>query len=323
MSVYNAKKNAFNLDALGIPGISQVYQVTSTSETVGPKSYWDKWFKPFSNKYTSIVTAEAALQGGINEVVMLSPEAHNISATLTWDKSQSHLIGQHSPTWAGLRSRIGMSADYATNMIDISGAGNVWKNLYIQHGTGTAHANHCGIVLTGNYNLLDNMHISSPLDTGTAASTYANYQGALSVVGTGFQHIKNSTFGNLSIECSSTSTLFTLGSGTCTLFENCIFLRRISAGTATFGIVNNASGLGMAIFKNCQFLSMSTNMATAMTVAFTVTGATTWANVIDAQTTLNGCGLWAASAQQKYFWLPQYGAAVADEFTQVATNTAT
>jgi len=269
---------------------------------------------------TTHALAYAKAASAQNDVIILAPEAHSLTADPAWSKSQTHILGQHHEGWAGQRVNFSMASDYGDTMATLSGVGCKLKGLYMQHGYGTGHVAHNGLVVSGNYSLLENIHINSPISTGLATAT--DYTGALSITGTGFQHVKHSTFGNLSVARSGANALITLGSGTCVLFEDCIFMTKISANTPYFFTINNAAGLGFAIFKRCQFLCMSDNMATAMAVAFNMTGGTTWANVFDSGCQFNGVTHLGASGKGGYFWPGgRQFTATADELALISLNT--
>jgi hypothetical protein len=125
----------------------------------------------------------------------------------------------------------------------------------------------------------------------------------------------------LSVERTHAKGLIQLGTGTCTLFEDCTFLTRIGDGDPYFLEIENASGLGQAIFKRCMFLSMSTNMATRMAAAVLCTGGTTFMVAFDNECSFAGVTTLAADADMPYLWLPHNFAATADEFNLIALNT--
>jgi hypothetical protein len=247
-------------------------------------------------------------------VYIQGTSGYSIAAAYDWTFNMSRLIGNGADHYAGQRARIGESAD--VNMLTISGYGNHWKNLYIQHGYSTTHVSHtAGITLTGNYTTLENVHISSPLSTGQASDE--SYGGALRVTGTGFQYFKHCTFGNLSVERTHAKGLIQLGTGTCSLFEDCTFLTRIGDADPYFFEIENTSGLGQLLLKNCGFYSMSTNMATKMEHAFHYTGSTTWMTAIDQNCQFYGITHMSASACP-YNWRPTVFAATDDSLNLIA-----
>jgi hypothetical protein len=307
-----------NTAGLG-PGIGDIFYAGSASGN------YAKWLVDGGIDGDHISTthalAYAKATSARNDVIILAPESHSLTADPAWSKSQTHILGMHHAGFAGQRVNFSMASDYGVAMATLSGVGCKLSGLYMQHGYSTGHVAIDGLIVSGNYTLLDNIHINSPISTGLAAAT--DYAGALRISGTGFQTVRNCTFGNFSVARSAANPLVTLGSGTCTLFENCIFMSKISETTPYFFTVNNASGLGFAIFKGCQFLAMSDNMATKMAVAFNMTGGTTWANVFDINCTFNGVANIGASGKGGYFWNgPRFTAASADEFQLISLNTA-
>ena len=301
-----------------VPGFGEVFFAGSAAGNYSIKL--KKYGVDGDHLLTTHALAYAKVTSAQNDVVILAPEAHSLTEDPAWSKSQAHIIGQHHAGFAGQRVNFSMASDYGAVMATLSGVGCKLQGLYMQHGYSTGHVCHDGLLVSGNYSLLDNIHINSPISTGLASAT--DYAGALRISGTGFQTIRNSTFGNASVDRSGACPLVTLGSGTCTLFENCIFLSRISATTPYFFTVNNTSGLGFAIFRKCQFIAMSTNMATKMAVAFNMTGGTTWANVFDNDCQFNGVTHLGASGKGGYFWPgASVFAATADELSLISLNT--
>jgi len=257
MSSYNGKKGAFNIS--GLPGVSDVYQVTTTSETAGPKTFWDKWFKPHSNAFTSLITAEAALTGGINEVIMLSPESHSLASMLTWDVSNSALIGQ-APEAAMMnqRVRLGMSANFAT-MMTVSGNGNLFKNLYFMHGRGSATNLNC-LTVSGDRNVFENCNFSGPqhaTEGGTAGYDLIRLSGAEETM------FKRCVFGTHNTAATTfTGIEFQSTAGTA-IFDDCIFFCAGGANNV-FLKFDAGIGIGAAIFRNCQFINIGTAMTLGM-----------------------------------------------------------
>lgn len=314
MSSYNGKKGAFNLT--GIPGVSDVYQVTTTSTSAGPFNFWNKWFKPRSNMYMTLAEAEAALTGGINEVVLLSPESHSLSATLTWDKNMTHLVGEYPSALMNHRSRIGMSTAFSP-MITVSGYGNLFKNIYTMHGT--AAADYIGWSITGARNTFEHCHFGGPM--AALQGGHASYEG-LAIDGSE-NYFKNCVIGTDTIGRDETSPNVTLGAGTLTVFENCLFLANLTDGDPVFVAVENSSGYTWALFKNCAFMAFSSNYATAMTYAFKFSSGSSAAMVLDPACTFQNVAHLAASANHIYIWQPTVFAATADELNQLAIHSAT
>jgi len=318
MSYFNARKNTYG--DIGIPGVSDVYQVTTTSASAGPRDFWDRWFKPRSNVYRTVKLAEAALTGGINEVVFLSPESHSLAETLTWDKSMSHLVGQYPLSRMAQRSRMGMSTTF-TPMISVTGQGNLFKNLYTMHGT--VAGDYVGWAITGNRNIFENVHFAGPMIA--AQGGHASYEG-VTVTATD-TYFKNCVFGTATIGRDETSPNVTLtvpstGYGY-TVFEDCIFQVFLTDGDPVFVSVANTSGVTWADFINCKFIAISSNMATAMTYAFKFSSGSTCGMSIDHNCEFINVSHLAATANMKYIWTPTVFAATADELNALSINSAT
>jgi hypothetical protein len=300
-----------------VPGFGEVYFAGAATGRTSIKM--KEYGVGSDNLKTTHALAYAAATSAQNDVIVLAPESHSLTVDPAWSKSQTHIIGMHHGGFAGQRVNFSMASDYGATLATLSGVGCKLQNLYLQHGYGTGHVCHTGLVVSGNYNLLENIHITSPVSTGLGSAE--DYGGALSITGTGFQTVRNCTFGNASVDRSTATALVVLGSGTCTLFDNCIFISRISDTDPYMFTINNASGLGFAIFRNCQFIALSTNMATTMAAAFNMTGGTTWANIFDANCQFSGIAKIGASGKGGYMWPgPRQFASTADEFALISLN---
>lgn len=267
----------------------------------------------------TLANARLQIATGRNDAIILVQGTSGLSlaADPLWSENMSRIIGNAPGGYAGMRSRIGMSAAF-TPMMTFSGYGNLIKSIYFQHGYGSGHVGHQGILLSGNYTVMDGCHISSPLETGIVAAT--DYEGGLTITGTGFQTIKNTTIGNLSIDRTGAAPLVTLGPGTCTLFKDCIFMTKIGGTGPFFFSIQNTTGLGQAFFQNCKFLAMSTNRLYEMAYAFTFTGGSTFMVHLDTQCSFAGVTRVVADAYTDYVWMGRTFPSSADEFNLIAKN---
>lgn len=259
MSLYNAKKGAYNIGEFYAP--SEVYMVTTTSTTAGPYEFWRKHFSPPGRVYTSLSTAEAQLSGGRNEVVLLSPESHSLSAALTWDKSNTALLGlAPNDTMWNQRSRIGMSDNFAA-MLTVSGSGNLFRNLYLMHGRGSATNLNC-LTVSGDRNVFVNCHFAGPqneTEGGTAGYDLIRLDGAEETV------FKNCVIGNMTIASTTVNLVELQADAGAVIFEDCIF--HINSGGANNTVLKlDTGGLDRPIiFKNCMMLATGTSCTYAIT----------------------------------------------------------
>jgi hypothetical protein len=217
------------------------------------------------------------------------------------------------------RSGIEMLSDYGSPMMTISGYGNLFANLYTVHGYGATKVALIGTLISGHYNTFKRVHFGGPLNDTLGAD--AAYRGvSITGINTHFDHC---VFGFDTIDRTGANDSVSLGPNTMTTFEDCIFLTRISGTTPHFVEVLNTSGVTRAFFKRCQFIAMSTNMATAMAQAFTFTGGATCAIHLDQECSFLNVTKLALSAHMTYLWLPTVFAAATDELNLLAINSAT
>ena len=207
---------------------------------------------PSSRLHMTIVDAydAAARQNGNNNVIFLTPDSHSQGAALTFDKNLTHLVGMYPGMPLNLRSRIGHSAT-ATPMLTLSGYGNLLKNLYFMHGL--AAADLIGMQITGERNMLENVHIGGPMATLQGAeATYAT----LDLVGCSEGYFKNCTFGTDTIARADSNCVLRIGANAVrNVFENCTFLMHSSVGDSYFIEVVVGSTFSWTMFKNCQFIT--------------------------------------------------------------------
>ena len=193
----------------------------------------------------------AGVQNGNNNVVMLTPDSHSQAAGLTFDKNMTHLVGMYPGMPLNLRSRIGHSADFDA-LLTISGYGNLLKSIYLMHGRGSATNLH-GIEITGERNMLENVHIGGPMhltESGTAGYSTLELTAAVEC------YFKNCTFGTDTIARADSNTILRIGAESVrNVFENCIFLMSSSVGDSYFIEVLSTVTFSWTLFKNCQFLT--------------------------------------------------------------------
>jgi hypothetical protein len=211
-------------------GIGDVFFLAPTESST---SQFRSWLLAMgvqdSKLFTSFETAYAAMATGRNDVLIIAPGGHAISAVVDVTKSYCNFIGATAPISIAQRSRL-TKAVAGSAMLTVSGVGNVFKNLQIANNENSTNSL---IVLhvTGGRNYFDNIHavnnsqlannnagVRSLKITGTAGSADENY-------------FINSTFGTDSV------------------------LTAADTARAVLEIVPTASvGVARNTFKNCKFL---------------------------------------------------------------------
>jgi len=232
---------------------------------------------PASRLHTSILDAydAAGRQNGNNNVITVSPDAHNIAAALVLDKNHTHIIGAGPPSFTNMRTRFSQGAAF-TPFVTISGYGSYFKNLYLMHGT--EEADYIGCLISGARNVFQNVHFSGPQHNDIAG--HASYVG-VHITGSE-NYFKDCKFGFTTMARDEATPNVQLGVGTTTIFENCIFELALTDGDPLFIKALNTSGMTEAYFKNCTFVAFSSNWATAMTKAIDCTASATCGLYFDA-----------------------------------------
>lgn len=207
---------------------------------------------PASRLHLNILDAydAAGRQNGNNNVIFLTPDSHTLAAALTFNKNMTHLVGMYPGMPLNLRSRIGHSATVSP-MITVSGYGNLIKNVYLMHGA--AATDLIGMQITGERNMLENVHIGGPMaELQSAEATYAT----LDLTGCSEGYFKKCTFGTDTIARTDSNSILRIGADSVrNVFEDCIFLMHSSVGDSYFIEVLVGSTYSWTMFKNCQFIT--------------------------------------------------------------------
>ena len=222
-----------------------------------------------ANFHQVLSRGEAALVTKRNDVLVVCPSSHTWygdshveGAALTWDKQNTHLLGMAPfSKGGGMRSRFGHSGKTMANFMTVSGANNLYKNLYWMHGSATGGASDVTVMtLTGARNVFDGCHFGGPNNQTQASS--ANYA-QIVLTGAEQNYFKDCLFGGMnSVHRDAANTILKLNTGQNqnNVFENCVFWSRAAATTPYFINIAAAATTGgtwRAIFLNCQFINMT------------------------------------------------------------------
>jgi hypothetical protein len=268
---------AFVSSELGcLPG-EIVCLTADRSGTMG--SFLSKKGVTSGSTYTSIALAEDSLTTGRNDTILVTPESHawrgdaDATATaLTWDKTNTHIIGLSPTSKAGYnRARFSHSGYTMANFITVSGADNCFKNVRFMHGSSTGGASDltCAIV-SGDGNRFENVSFAGPNDATQAAT--AGYLGVR--VSGSHNYFKGCMFGSVNdIDRSAANAIlsFDAACGAWNIFEDCVFRSRSGGGQATAYFINDKVTDTVvdctALFLNCQFIHSGTALTLAIAKA--------------------------------------------------------
>lgn len=231
-------------------------------------SFWQpKW--PAQEFHTKISQAEAAMTTKRNEILLITPESHVwygesdvATASLTWDKHNTHIVGMAPfSKGGGCRARFGHSGSSMASFMALSGSNNLLKNLYWMHGSSDGTSADLNLMtLTGHRNVFEGCHFGGPNDaTQAVQAAYAQ------MIFTGAQqnYFKDCLFGGMnSVHRTGANTILKLNTGqnTNNVFENCVFWSRAAATTPYFinlAAAATTGGCYRAIFLNCQFMNLT------------------------------------------------------------------
>lgn len=306
------------LIAAGVPAYGDMFGLYKTAGAVVADQMLE--LVDPTKVFTSLVTAEAQMASKTlgNATLLITPESHALAAALTIDLNLTNFVGMSPGGLAfNKRSRVGMSAAFSP-MITVSGYQNYFKDLYTMHGT--AAADYIGWLISGARNVFNGVHFGGPMIAAQAG--HASYEG-VKVTGSE-NYFKNCILGTDTIARDEVTPNVTLGAGTITVFEKCIFTCALTDTDPIFVKVDNTSGYTVAYFIDCIFAAFSENRANKMAVAFDFAAEDFSADMyLSPGCTFQGITKLAASAEMKHIWTPTVFAATADELNMIAINSAT
>lgn len=191
------------------------------------------------------------------------------SATLTWSKNLTHLIGVCAPSAVSQRARIAQlsTATAVSPLVDVTGNGCLFRNIQIFHGVADATSLIC-LRVTGQRNVFENCHIAGIGDATMSATGACS----LSVDGGAENVFRHCVIGvdTIARDADAAEIIFD-GGATRNLFEDCFITSYISAAGFPSVKVADATGIDRwQIFKNCLFSTDSTNKATTQTEVFNI-----------------------------------------------------
>ena len=210
-----------------------------------------------TSAFLTLPVAFAALTNANNDILFLigGSKPLDLSATFTWNKSYTHLIGLCSATGVDNRARIFQLAGTTfTPLLTISATGCFFKNFEIAQGP-ASNAALVDVAITAGRNRFENVHFAG-MSGGNATAT-----GGRAVTITGVS--ASNTF----IDCvfgtdtaSLTATNYQLAFSTNAprnYFKNCKFLRfTATGGDGGSFIYAPASSIDRwAHFQNCLFIN--------------------------------------------------------------------
>jgi len=266
----------FTMNSLGFGPVGEIRMLTNGT---GNASLYYRDKLNDANRHESVALAEAAMVTQRNDVLLVTPESHpwrgdtNAGGeALTWDKTNTHVLGMSPTSKAGYnRARFSHAGYTMANFMTISGDDNCFKNLRFMHGAATGGASDVTMItVSGAGNRFENIGFAGPNNSTQAAS--ANYAGI--VINGSHNYFKNCMVGSVNdVDRSGASCLldFSTTCGGWNIFEDCVFRSRSGGGQATAYFINDKVTDTVvdftAIFLNCQFIHQGTALAVGIAKA--------------------------------------------------------
>ncbi len=222
----------------------------------------------------TLTKAHNLLTADRNEAVFMYAEDNSASgttdsqsATLTWSKDGTHLIGINSDTFMGMRSRIAQlsTATGVSPLVDITASNCSWHNIHVLQGVADA-TSLIAVQITGERNLFSNCHFAgmgNDLQDATGGRS-------LKLNGAAETLFKNCVIGLDTISRGTTEAEMEFVSAvTRVKFEDCTFPTMAAAAGFTWIKADTSGAIDrFVIFKDCLFVNAVNSTATEMTEAF-------------------------------------------------------
>lgn len=220
------------------------------------------------NAFATIAAAYAKATANQHDVVwyIAGSSGTNLTTTLTWAKSYTHLIGIAAPTEIAQRARIFQlsTATGKSPLLNITASGCMFMNFYIFQGVNDA-TSLINVQVTGGRNYFENVHFAG----GGHATQAINGGASLKLNACEENTFVGCTIGVDTID-AATGMMGILFDGEAhrNVFRDCVIRMRAGNGGAGFAEVIDATGIDRdTIFDNCLFLN---NSGTDMTSGFVI-----------------------------------------------------
>jgi hypothetical protein len=254
--------------------------VTAPDSATNKFRTWAREHLPNDKLFTTIAAAEDACTAGRNDTVYVFPGTYTTSASLTWDKCNTHLVGLGGPlSRGGVGNGVFINTETAAveSVIDIQGDQCMMYNVHLRN-AGADTGNLCALKVSSG----ENFYAEGCQFTGMAAATQI---GAATGCSLWFYSSSNTAkpWGATFVNCrigSASETVRTAGfvilfSGAIAYapkyfkFEGCtIESYSETSTTPAVHIDEHAVGDRYAWWKDCLFYNFSPNRVTSMNEVF-------------------------------------------------------
>ena len=136
------------------PGIGNLFYLVTNKTT---DVYYNLLLKrrvPEDQIFTTLASAEDAMTSGRNDTLFVYPGTHTVTASLTWDKNNTHLVGCGGPlSRGGMGSGVYINCETAAvaQVIDVQGSNVEFHNVQLRNVAANA-GNLCGLKVSSGVN---------------------------------------------------------------------------------------------------------------------------------------------------------------------------
>lgn len=230
-----------------------------------------------SQAFATVAAAHSAATANQNDVVLLYSESNTPasttdyqSATLTWSKDLTHLIGVGPPTMFSQRSRIAQlsTATGVSPLMDVTADGCIFRNFQVFHGVADA-TSLVALRVTGTRNVFEGCHIAGMGDATMVTAGAAS----LKIDGGSENVFRGCVIGldTISRDQNTNGEIWFDSGASRNFFEDCLIDAYISNAGYEHVTVNDATAIDRGTyFKNCLFMSKSTNKAVTQGAVFLI-----------------------------------------------------
>jgi len=269
-SQLNVKQGDFAIGGVPVYGGTGIGKVYFVDPINGSDSYDGR--KP-SRAFLSLEAAEDACTADQNDTVVMigGATATSPAASITWDKSYTHLVGLcNTLGGCGQRCRVTGTADLDLSpVITVSANGCYFKNIQFYNGKDANTDSGC-VLVSGQRN-----HFDSCMIAGMAHATPAARAGSYSLKVSGSENLFSDCYIGLDTivrGAGAPADLYIDAGATRNTFKHC-HVRYYSETAAATPIIIASGTDRFTMFEDCLVSNFSVNWATTLTNAITIPAA--------------------------------------------------